>query len=271
MKNCVKKFWGALPVLAALLLVAPLASAQLGMTAGLLDFGVLKPGEAKNLSFGVFFAENASINFTAYSPFPFVSVTPANGTLEPGKIVWISVTVRMPANWSGTWQDFVRVRTAAPTGAGVANIQLEVAKKIIFASQGAVPVVTVGIPLSAPPAATAVHPAQPRGAAQGPGFDWSWGALVLVLAAIGFFIAFMWSRHATREDARRAEEALERARREADARFYALLKELAEYLPRELREYGEMGRKALRRVRKARKRSAKREARKDRKGKGRKG
>jgi len=101
--------------MAALVFLSGGAAAQLGMTAGPLDFGELGPGENKTLSFGVFFAENKSMEFTVASPFPsMVLVEPLNGTLEPGSITWIKVTVKMPANESGSWQDFVRVRISPP-------------------------------------------------------------------------------------------------------------------------------------------------------------
>jgi len=215
-----KKFFAA----ALALLALPLfACAQLGMTAGALDFGAIRPGETKALSFGVFFAENSSAGFTVVSPYPsMVSAEPSAGTLEPGKIVWIRVSVKMPANASGKWEDFVRVRTAPPAQPGVANIQLEVAKKIIFYSPRAAPNETAGVP-GGDLNNSAIVPLQPRepGPQKGPenqGMQYG----IVFLAALAFLAAaFAWAVLA-----KRGKEAKARKARRLDARVYALLEEL---------------------------------------------
>ncbi len=127
MKNKIKVL-----VLLGMLLSATLsiASAEFGQTAGVLDFGTLKLGENKTLTYWVVNPGETTIDVNTYYVGNTVSVSPANFTLVPHSQQQIDVTAT--AEHLGSFSGKVRALGHERGASGVVVLQTEMEKNFVY-------------------------------------------------------------------------------------------------------------------------------------------
>lgn len=120
----------AILVCVLLLGIFKAASAEFGQTAGVLDFGTLKIGENKTLTYIVVNPGETTIDVKMYFIGDPVLISPVKFTLEPHSQQEIKVTA--VANKTGTYTGKVRAHGSEQGNTGTVVFQTELEKDFIY-------------------------------------------------------------------------------------------------------------------------------------------